>query len=50
MMDRYQDVQIRLPWSVICRLACKALINGLSFNSLIEKAVQDYVIKEGKNK
>lgn len=39
-------VSIRLTWPVICRLACKACLLGLTFNEVCEKAMRDYLKPE----
>lgn len=41
-----QDVAIRLTWPVICRLACKACLLGLTFNEVCEQAMRDYLMPE----
>jgi hypothetical protein len=41
-----QQVKIRLTWPVICRLACRACVLGLTFNEVCEKAMRDYLKPE----
>lgn len=41
-----QDVSIRLTWPVICGLACKACLLGLTFNEVSEQAMRDYLMPE----
>jgi hypothetical protein len=38
-----QDVSIRLTWPVICGLACKAFLLGLTFNEVCELAVREHL-------
>lgn len=42
MMTDY-EVSVRLTWRVICGLACKALILGLTFNEVCELALRDHM-------
>lgn len=37
------DVPIRLPWTVICKLAVKARIGNLELGDLMRQAIEDYV-------
>lgn len=41
MTDKY--VSVRLPWRVICRLACKACCMNVSFDEVCEAAMRDYM-------
>lgn len=37
----YEEISIRLSWSVTCKLAVKAMILGVDFDGVVEIAVRD---------
>lgn len=44
-----EELNIRLPWKLICGLACRAMIEGLSFEQAVERAVSERVARENSN-
>ena len=38
----YVDEQIRMSWPAICRMACAAMIRGMSLDEFVEAAIRDY--------
>jgi hypothetical protein len=45
----YEEIKLRLPWPIICKLAVKALIERVDFEAIIEMAVRDRVAKGARN-
>jgi hypothetical protein len=37
------DMEFNLPWSVVCAVACRAFLMGISFEQLIVLAMRDYI-------
>lgn len=42
-----QDVtlRVRLPWPTICRLACRALVSGVSIDALCDEALREHIAR-----
>jgi hypothetical protein len=38
-----QTVQLKLPWRITCKLACRAMITGQDFERLVESALLSYL-------
>ena len=36
-----EDVQIRLPWRISCKIAVLAYLNSISFDDVISRAVEN---------
>lgn len=46
IFDQDDTLTFRLRWPTICAMACRALIEGHTFDSLVEAALDDYLQKE----
>lgn len=45
MLEKDKTIPLRLPWQIICKLACKAMIEGKSLNEICNDAIQAYGAK-----
>lgn len=43
LQDESVDMELALPWRLICALACQSLIEGKSLDRLIEESITDYL-------
>lgn len=41
-----EEIEITLPWRVICAAACQALIGGISFEEFVRQAIAAGIKKE----
>jgi len=48
IVPEYKTVSVRLEWSVICKLACKAMIHGTDFEMMCQLAIADRLKKRTK--
>lgn len=44
LAKEYVDMPVRLPWHTICALACRAMIEGVTFDALIALAMEDFIL------
>lgn len=40
----YIDMPVRLPWHTVCALACRAMIEGVTFDALVTLAMEDFIL------
>jgi hypothetical protein len=51
VFDTDETMSLRLPWPVICCLACQALLHGYhSMDEIVVRAVTEYLEKTEKTK
>jgi hypothetical protein len=40
LTPQYIDQRLRLPWTLICQMACQAMIRKVSFEDVVEMAMR----------
>jgi hypothetical protein len=43
MFEQDDEIELRLPWSLICRMACHAFAQRVPFDKIVESALRDMV-------
>jgi hypothetical protein len=49
VFEQDEEVELRLSWPKICRLACMAMIYGVTFDEICAIALRDYMARGDRN-
>jgi hypothetical protein len=44
--NEYELLPLRMPWELVCKVACIALLRNLSFDEIVEAAVRQGIEQE----
>lgn len=44
MFEQDEEITLRMPWELICQMACSAFVRGMSMDQFVEAAIAEQVV------